>query len=1303
MKSLSPIRRERKLSLILLLIIALFSVANVPIARAATYVVDDTSDLADASPADGVCQTSAGTCTLRAAIQQANANAGADTITLPAGIFAITLAPASGDDAASGDLDILGALTIVGAGQGATIIDANGLDRVIEIYDSAGNVTLRDLTIRNGASAEDGGGIYNASPGTLRLENVAITGNTTVQEGGGLHTVNGRAIINGGSVFSNNAARSGGGLYNAGELSPIGLPGCVEISNATFADNMADSGGGLYNTHEGALTITDAAFTDNSSGDYGGGLANTGRSSLTVVRGTFTGNQAASDGGALYSASERALNIADSTFTYNQAGDGDGGEGGALYADGSGTVNITRSTFSYNSTTGEGGAITFSSFGAVLFSDSIVSHNTAETGGGINNAGATVNFERLTIHNNRATHDGGGILNQGSGAFSLEDSNIYSNIAENGGGMTNDADGTLSVSRVTFWDNRALFSPGGEDSGLGGGIYSLGDAGAVYENVTIANNLAQTRGGGLYIDADAGVQVINTTIAYNTAPIGSGIADEGTNLNTPSPSTSVIFRNTIVAGNVGGTDCNFWLGSAGGNMDGGSSCGFAGPRDRWNVTPHLDAVADNGGHTWTMALRPESLAIDGGVLPCPNTDQRGVTRPQNGRCDSGAYEYEGPFPPPDTTPPDTFFLAGPLDDTEATSVFLFYGTDDVTAPEDLLFECRLQEFDPTEAPEIPDPTQPLPPEFDWVSCNSPWRVPVIEDGIFRFEVRAIDRADNVDDTPAVHDFEIEPDVIPPDTFFIDPPPAVTGSTAVFTFSAIDDKTPLQFMEFECRLDSNDPAAWLECTNPAVYSNLTPGQHTFQVRAADAWDNIDPTPATHTWTVGTPTTCEDANITLIAAEDGYVDEALPLNNFGISLALIVRSETPGANARSLVRFELPDGLPDCTLERATLRLYGEGDAGRTLQAIPLTGAWSQNQVTWNNQPAAAGAPATTASGSGYREWNVTGHVAAMIGGAPNYGWLIRDATEEEAAGGEQAFRSREAVNEPSTPPQLVLRFEDSGTPQPEPPDEPVGTTPVFCGQVITESTRIANDLACLGEGLVIGASNIVLDLNGHTIASALPIEPGEEDGLLAGIRNVTYDNVIIRNGTVKNYGYGVRLMAGATYNIVENMTLIGNINAGVELFDADDGRNGNIIRNNVFDSNGFGLLITFGSENSVVENNQFLGNGNLAIYLFDSSGHRIEGNYISGVTTNPLIDSDGGIDLDGASDNVLINNTLFDTGDAGIILRGGSHRNLIQGNTNARALATPAYRWMTPITTKCSTMSSTSLAAPPLGLAMLTTT
>ena len=65
-------------------------------ATSTTYVVDSTEDLADASTTDLVCRTSAGTCTLRAAISQANAHKGADVIAFAIpGTGPFTLAPAT--------------------------------------------------------------------------------------------------------------------------------------------------------------------------------------------------------------------------------------------------------------------------------------------------------------------------------------------------------------------------------------------------------------------------------------------------------------------------------------------------------------------------------------------------------------------------------------------------------------------------------------------------------------------------------------------------------------------------------------------------------------------------------------------------------------------------------------------------------------------------------------------------------------------------------------------------------------------------------------------------------------------------------------------------------------------------------------------------------------------------------------------------------------------------------------------------------------------------------------------------------
>src|SRR5438093_12159986 len=90
-------------------------------AAAATFTVNDTADAVDAVPGDGSCATAASTCTLRAAIQEANANVGPDTIVVPAGTYLLTIAGQGEDAAATGDLDIRDDLTITGAGADSTI------------------------------------------------------------------------------------------------------------------------------------------------------------------------------------------------------------------------------------------------------------------------------------------------------------------------------------------------------------------------------------------------------------------------------------------------------------------------------------------------------------------------------------------------------------------------------------------------------------------------------------------------------------------------------------------------------------------------------------------------------------------------------------------------------------------------------------------------------------------------------------------------------------------------------------------------------------------------------------------------------------------------------------------------------------------------------------------------------------------------------------------------------------------------------------------------------------------------------
>lgn len=84
-----------------------------------------------------------------------DAAAGDDTIVLPAGHFVLTRAGKSEDLNATGDLDLFGTapVTIAGAGAAGTTIDANGVDRVLQVLTNF-QVTIRNVTITGGRPAD---------------------------------------------------------------------------------------------------------------------------------------------------------------------------------------------------------------------------------------------------------------------------------------------------------------------------------------------------------------------------------------------------------------------------------------------------------------------------------------------------------------------------------------------------------------------------------------------------------------------------------------------------------------------------------------------------------------------------------------------------------------------------------------------------------------------------------------------------------------------------------------------------------------------------------------------------------------------------------------------------------------------------------------------------------------------------------------------------------------------------------------------------------------------------------------------
>ena len=94
----------------------------------------------------------------------------------------------------------------------------------------------------------------------------------------------------------------------------------------------------------------------------------------------------------------------------------------------------------------------------------------------------------------------------------------------------------------------------------------------------------------------------------------------------------------------------------------------------------------------------------------------------------------------------------------------------------------------------------------------------------------------------------------------------------------------------------------------------------------------------------------------------------------------------------------------------------------------------------------------------------------------------------------------------------------------------------------EHAASQNDLTdCGGFGLIVGASNITIDLNGHVI-----------DGvdLDAGILNNGYDGVTITNGAISQFDVGIQLNPGTSGNVISNVRVESNSEAGILLSDAD---------------------------------------------------------------------------------------------------------------------------------------------------------
>lgn len=237
---------------------------------------------------------------------------------------------------------------------------------------------------------------------------------------------------------------------------------------------------------------------------------------------------------------------------------------------------------------------------------------------------ATVSVNRVTFANGYSADFGGGIEN--AGILTLIDCTLHDNFAGDAGAAIDNDAGTVTLTRCTLYNNYADYGAGIENYG---GTVTLA-------NCTLTGNVANNRGGAIYNENGGSISLSHCTLTENSAPadFGSAVASEST------PADSVTITHSIVAGNWG-SDMDFDdaganpFTSGGGNLigSGNGSAAFSQPGDSTGLTTDqikLSHLGVYGGPTMTMPPLPGSPAIDAAVTSATGTDQRGISRPQNG-------------------------------------------------------------------------------------------------------------------------------------------------------------------------------------------------------------------------------------------------------------------------------------------------------------------------------------------------------------------------------------------------------------------------------------------------------------------------------------------------------------------------------------------------------------------------------------------------------------------------------------------------------------------------------------------------
>ena len=405
----------------------------------------------------------------------------------------------------------------------------------------------------------------------------------------------------------------------------------------TFVQGAAGWTDRIFTVLDGQVQIRGVTVRGGTRGVYVGGAA-----VLTLTNSIVTGNTA-DDGAGIQNHGQLFLQnsqvISNSTPAF----------GGGIYSGPGSYLELNSSVVSSNTASSGGGL--FIHKGTLVMQDSEVANNTVAGGaGGIGLSQGSLTLESSRVFSNTAVNGfGGGIMLGPTATADIHNSSIGWNVAGYDGGALYLESTALTLTASTVFSNTS--------GNYGGGLAIELTSTAQLVNSTISGNRVKWNGGGIFEYLALTTTLTNVTVAYNVANKDGNSGFGGGGIWNPSTGAFVLL-NSIVADNkdlspfMPAPDCKGTLLSDGYNLIGDSSgCTLSGDTmgNQLNVDPHLGPLRNNGGSTWTHALRFDSPAVDtASPSVCLVTDQRGALRPYNGSgqefawCDIGAFEYNGP-------------------------------------------------------------------------------------------------------------------------------------------------------------------------------------------------------------------------------------------------------------------------------------------------------------------------------------------------------------------------------------------------------------------------------------------------------------------------------------------------------------------------------------------------------------------------------------------------------------------------------------------------------------------------------------